>query len=216
MTDALETLLHRSAELHRALDDQLSRARFDDSIHTDLTLVPARLALEHGSGIAILVESGRLSSAGVLLRAQLEATIRAAWLLYVASDEWIEKYLEKARDNPHRDPGSTPAVDEMIKAIERKAAEGLAPSALAPQLRVLKEGAWHSLNSFVHSGLHPTLLQFSGYSAEAADAALRNANSLSVVAAMLIALLSGDEEVAESVKNLQPTFFDCCTPATPA
>ena len=38
----------------------------------------------------------------------------------------------------------------------------------------------------------------------------------SVVAAMLIALLSGDEEVAEGVRNLQPTFFDCCAPATPA
>jgi hypothetical protein len=163
-----------------------------------------------------LVESGHLSSAGVLLRAQLEATIRAAWLLCVASDEWVEGYLEKARSNPHKDPGSTPSVDDMIRGIESKASQGLAPKPLAPQLRALKDGAWHSLNSFVHSGLHPTLLQFEGYSVQAGDAVLRNANSLCVIAAMLIALLSGDEEVAEGVKNLQPTFFDCCTPATPA
>lgn len=211
MTVDFESLLGRTAELHRAIDGRLSPAKFDDSIHTELTLVPGRLALEHGVGIAMLVESGSLSSAGVLLRAQLEATIRAAWLLFVASDEWIERYLEKAQSNPAKDPGSAPSVDEMIDSISRKANEGAAPAALGPQLRVLKDGAWHSLNSFVHSGLHPTLLHFSGYSVETAEAALRNANSLSVIAAMLMALLSGDEAVAENIKKLQPEYLDCCT-----
>ena len=123
MPNALHGLLRRSEELHHALSDQLSRASVDDSTHADLTLATAQLAFEHGISIAVLVETGHLSSANVLLRAQLEATIRAAWFLYVATDEWIDGYLAKARSNPTKDPGCAPGVDDMIRAIERKAAE---------------------------------------------------------------------------------------------
>jgi hypothetical protein len=135
--DALHGLLRRSVELHHALSDQLSRASLDESMHADLTLSTAQLAFEHGISIAVLVKRGHLSSANVLLRAQLETTIRAAWFLYVATNEWIDGYLAKARSNPTKDPGCAPGVDDMIRAIERKAAEGLAPVGVAPQLRVL-------------------------------------------------------------------------------
>jgi hypothetical protein len=123
-TESLEGLLKRSAELHEALASYLATAEFDDTLHTDLTLATANVALEHGVSVAVLVEAGHLSSANAILRTQLEATIRAAWLLYVASDEWILGYVEKARQNPMKDPGSAPGVDEMIRGIERKAGEG--------------------------------------------------------------------------------------------
>lgn len=210
--DPLQSLLRRSAELHESIVGHLSQATVDDSWHTDLTLSTAQVALEHGISIAVLVETGHLSSANVLLRTQLEATIRAAWFLYVASDAWIDAYLMKARDNPMKDPGNAPGVDDMIGAIERKAAERLAPAGVAPQLRVFKEAAWGPLNSFVHSGIHPTILQQVGYSTENAAGTLRNANGLSIVAAMVIAALSGDASVAEGIKALQSAFLDCCPP----
>lgn len=210
--DVLDALFKRTLELHDALDDCLGNASFADTAHTDLTLSAAQLALEHAKSIAVLVQTGHVSSANVLLRAQLEATIRAAWFLCVPTDEWITGYLGKAQSNPTKDPSGTPSVDEMIRAIERKASDGLAPVGLAPQLKVLKDGAWAMLNSFVHSGIHPTMLQQIGYTTESADATLWNANGLSVVAAMLIALLSGDQTVAERIKMLQGPFLDCCPP----
>lgn len=211
-TKSLEELLHRTAELHQALVGHLAPAEFGESLHTHLTLSTAQVALEHGVSVAALVEAGHLSSANAILRAQLEATIRAAWLLYVASDEWMVGYVEKARQNPMKDPGSAPAIDEMIRGIERKAAEGLAPSAVAPQLRTFKEGAWGPLNSFVHSGIHPTTLQATGYPLDGALGTLMNANGLCVVCAMLIAVLSGDGNLTTGMNRIQSLFFDCCPP----
>lgn len=215
MPNALHGLLRRSVELHHAISEQLPRATIDDSMHADLTLSTAQLAFEHGISIAILVETGHLSSANVLLRSQLEATIRTAWFLYVATDEWIDGYLAKASSNPMKDPGCAPGVDEMIRAIERKATEGMAPAGVAPQLKVLKEGAWGPLNSFVHSGIHPTTLQVTGYPLDGALGTLMNSNGLSVVTAMLIAVLSGDATVAAGIQAIQSSFLDCCPPVTP-
>jgi hypothetical protein len=205
-------MLQRSAELHSTLSSHLAHAAFDDSIHTDLTLSTAQVALEHGVSIAILVETGHLSSANALLRTQLEATIRTAWLLYAASDDWITRYIEKARQNPLKDPGCAPGIDKMIQHIERKAGEGRAPVGVAPQLMVFKEGAWGPLNSFVHSGIHPTTLQTTGYPLDGALGTLMNANGLSVVSAMLIAVLSGDVDIANGIKGVQVSFLDCCPP----
>ena len=56
--------------------------------------------------------------------------------------------MEKAKQNPMKDPGCAPGIDDMIRTIERKADEGGAPKAVAAQVRVLKEGAWGPLNSF--------------------------------------------------------------------
>ena len=210
--DPLQSLLQRSAELHGALSGHLADAVFDNSIHTDLTLSTAQVALEHGVSVAVLVETGHLSSANAVLRTQLEATIRTAWLLYAASDDWITRYVDKARQNPQKDPGCAPGIDKMIQDVERKAAEGRAPVGVAPQLKVFKEGAWGPLNSFVHSGIHPTALQATGYPLEGAMGTLMNANGLSVVSAMLIALLSGNIEIANGINRVQASFLDCCPP----
>lgn len=210
--EVFDALLRRTVELHEALTKQLERASFDDSAHVDLTLSAAELALEHGISIAVLVETGHLSSANVLLRAQLEATIRAAWFLYVASDDWIQRYLDNATSNPSKDPGCAPSVDEMIRAIEKRAVEGMAHPAVAPQLKVLKDGAWASLNSFVHSGIHPTILKLQGYPLDSAGGTLRNSNGLCVVTAMLIALLSGDADICAGIQGLQRQFLDCGPP----
>jgi hypothetical protein len=209
---ALDALLQRSIDLHQALAGYLTRAAFDDTLHTELTLSTAKVALEHGVSVAVLVEAGHLSSANAVLRTQLEATVRSAWLLYVASDEWLAGYMEKAARNPMKDPGSAPGMDDMIRGIERKAAEGRAPVGVAPQLKVFKEGAWGPLNSFVHSGIHPTTLQATGYPLDGSLGTLMNANGLSIVSAMLIAVLSEDVDVANGIKDAQVSFLDCCPP----
>lgn len=172
--------------------------------------------MEHGMSVAVLVETGNLSSANAVLRAQLEATIRTAWLLYVAPDEWFVKYLEKARQKPMKDPRSAPGIDEMIRGIERKASDGLAPPAVAPQFRIFMDIAWGPLNSFVHTGIHPMTLQATGYPTDGALDTLKNANGLSVICAMFIAVLSGSSELATGMNPIQSSFLDCCQPPVPS
>jgi hypothetical protein len=92
-TEQLEHLLRRFAELHNALDAHLSNAAFDESTHTQVTLSTALVSLEHASSVCALVEAGHLVSANALLRTQLEATVRTAWLLYAATDEWLMRYF---------------------------------------------------------------------------------------------------------------------------
>jgi hypothetical protein len=213
--DVMQTLLRRSAELHEALARHLASAAFDDSNHSDLVWSTAQVALEHGVSVAVLVEAGHLTSANAILRVQLEATIRTAWLLYVASDAWIKRYTEKARQIRLKDPG-TPGIEEMIREIERKASEGLAPTAVAPQLKTFKDGAWGPLNSFVHAGIHPTTLQATGYPLDGALGTLVNANGLSVITAMLIAVLSQEVRLATGMKDIQVAFLDCCPPPVPS
>ncbi len=140
-TEELESLLGRSAELHNALDAHLSSADVDESAHTQVTLATALISLEHATSVCDLVKMGQLISANALLRTQLEATVRTAWLLYAASDEWLGRYVESARRNPLKDPGASPTVEDTIRAIERRATDGKAPAGVAPQLLILKQSA---------------------------------------------------------------------------
>jgi hypothetical protein len=210
--DTLQALLARSVKLQEAIGQCLSESSFDESAHAALTLSTAQVALEHGVSILVLVELGNLTSANVLLRAQFEASLRAAWFLYVATDDWIDNYLTKAKANPLKDPGCAPGPDDMIRAIERKASEGQAPAGVPAQFKSIKNAAWGPLNSFVHSGIQPTMFQLTGYSADGADGTLRNANALTAISAMFIALLGGDEERCQEVQRIQHQFLDCCPP----
>jgi len=209
-TEPLDELLQRTAELYRTLAEHLAPAEFDESPHAHFTLSTAQVAMEHGMSVAILVEAGQLSSANAVLRTQLEATVRAAWLLYVATDEWVIQYVEKATENPMKDPGFAPNMEEMIRQIERKASDGLAPSAVAPQFRIFKDLAWGPLNSFVHSGIHPTMLQTMGYPLDGAINTMKNANGLGVISGLLIAVLSGSQALAAGMNGIQSSYLDCC------
>jgi hypothetical protein len=80
------------------------------------------------------VEAGHLVSTNAILRTQLEAMVRAAWLLHAATDEWLERYFEPFRRKPMKDPGAPPNMEEMIRSIERRAAEGKAPAGVAQRV----------------------------------------------------------------------------------
>jgi hypothetical protein len=209
-SDPLKELLLRTSELYRALAEHLDPAEFDDSPHARFTHSTIVLAMEHGMSVMMLVEAGQLSSANAVLRAQLEATVRSAWLLYVATDEWVINYVEKAERNPLKDPNGAPTIEKTIQQIELKASKGLAPKAVAPQLRLFKELAWGPLNSFVHSGIHPTMLQTTGYPLDGALNTVKNASALAVICGMLIAALSGSQALVDGMNGIQAAYLDCC------
>lgn len=202
-----ERLLQRSAELHKALDEHLAGAEFDDSPHTRITLATSGVAVEHGVSICILTEAGNLTSANALLRSQFEATIRAFWLWLVATDDRIERYIRAVRENPLKDPNMSPGMDEMLKAI------GENDPKLAPQFVALKAAAWGPLNSFVHAGMQTVALQHAGFQFSVADGTVRNSNGLTTMAFGVMTALSGDHERAKGIGEIQRRFQDCCPPA---
>ena len=175
-----------------------------------LALGTASTALEHGIAILSTVQGGQLASASVLLRAQFEAVTRALWLHYCAEDRWIEDYFTTLRDNPARDPSNKIKMDEMLVVLHSRA-----PAAIARMLQPLKQSAWGPLNSYVHSGIHAVLHQHVDMTEDFADSTLRNGNGLAGMAAMLIAVSSGESDLIHAVAQIQLDHLDCLPPLNP-
>ena len=175
-----------------------------------LALGTASTALEHGLAILTTGHGCRRAAASVLLRAQFEAVTRALWLHYCADDPWIEAYFRSVRDNPNRDPGTDIKMQKLLDDLETHA-----PPAIARMLQPLKQGAWGPLNSYVHSGIHAIAHQHLDLTDDFADSTLRNANGLAGMAAMLIAMSSGDSEFVHRIAQIQHDHLDCLPPLNP-
>jgi hypothetical protein len=203
----LARALESSVAFYAALDDILGDKQEIASRRDVLTQGTIGTTVQHGISIVLLVQANQLASASVLLRAQFEALVRALWLHFVANDEWAEKYLAKVQADPHKDPGNSRNMDEMLKDLATKA-----PRGIASKLQPLKDAAWGPLNSYVHSGIHPIVHQHTGVSAEFALATLLNANGLTGMAAMLAAETLGDQQKVLSILDAQLAHLDCLPP----
>jgi hypothetical protein len=82
-------------------------------------------------------------------------------------------------------------------------------------LRALKDGAWKPLNSYVHGGIHPVTQQHRGYTDDYVSQTLRNANGLSMMAVMLLAVMSGDAKSVAAIRQLQLDHLECLPPLAP-
>ena len=203
----LARALESSVAYYAALDDILGDRQEIGSHRDLLTQGTIGTTLEHGISIVLLVEATQLASASVLLRAQFEALVRALWLHFVADDAWAEKYLARVQAEPHKDPGNSRSMDEMLKDLATMARPGI-----ASKLQPLKDATWGPLNSYVHSGIHPIVHQHGGVSAEFALATLLNANGLTGMAAMLAAETLGDQQKVLSILDTQLAHLDCLPP----
>jgi hypothetical protein len=205
----LAALARRSADLLDALESALKDVALNPSIRTDVAVSTSNVAIEHGVSIVSLAGAGHLSSASVLLRTQFEAVTRALWLAFAANQSWLDDYLGAAGENPHKDP-KAPRMDEMLADISKNA-----PASIAPQLTRLKEYAWGPLNSFVHSGVHPTTLQRVGYPLRAVTGTIMNSNALTTLAFATIAVFTGDKDLMKRLSGLQLQYRDCLPPLHP-
>jgi hypothetical protein len=203
----LAAVLARSADLYRALHAVLGDTLEVETPRDLLTQGTCSVAIEHGRSVCVLVDMENVASAIVLQRAQFEAVVRSLWLHDLATDEWIDRYFAAAKANPLKDPNQSPKMPEMLSA--------LADSRHAPAVRMLntlKEAAWGPLNSYVHSGIHPIMQHHAGFPPEYAIQVLRNSNGLSGMAATLMALQTGDADIAMAVRDAQLENLDCLPP----
>lgn len=179
----------------------------DGTARSQLAMSMSTIAIEHGISLRVLVTLESLASAIALLRVQFETVTRALWIHFAALEKRIDKLAELIVSGSLKEPPNAPSMSEMLDALEKTA-----PIAISKMLGELKEGAWGPLNSYIHTGIHPLMQAHRGYPPEYAIQTLRNANGLSTMAAMLMAVLSGDGRITRQVRDIQLAHLECLPP----
>jgi hypothetical protein len=144
-------------------------------------------ALEHHRAIVLLTANVLYGSAAALVRLLFEAYVRGVWLFHAASDEEIGQF---------KDDKLNKAFGELIADLEN--VEPFKGGTLSH----VKEVSWKAMNSLTHSGLSQVARRITSdaimpnYTDEELKDVLETANSLGVLAAIDIADMAGNEELA--------------------
>lgn len=201
----LDALLSQSVVLHTAIDKHRDQLGLHPGNRYFLSATASVISLEHAMGILTLIERGGFTSTFALFRVQYEALTRAIWLLYGASEHWVEKLSAPLTTENAKKANEGPMLSKMLEEIQ-----GKAPDVVTAQLKEFKEYSWKALSSFIHVGLHPLKRKAEGYPAELIERVLRQSNGLSLMATMLLTVLSGDHRQQGKVSALQVEFAACC------
>lgn len=164
------------------------------------------LSLEHASGALILVDQGLFPSAYALMRPQFESLVRGIWLLYAATDNWVEKLGEPLTVENAKRANEGPMLADMLKGLDNSAG---APKPLVEQLKQYRDVTWKALNSFSHGGLHPLSRTITGYPEQLTYDVLRNSNAVVAIAAQLSSILTGNPESMNTIRRLHKEYADC-------
>ena len=84
----LKDRLLQTDRLYETVSAILAAAGRDGSQRSQLAESLCTITLEHGYSIRALIELDHVTSAIVLLRAQLEANVRSLWIHFAATDKW--------------------------------------------------------------------------------------------------------------------------------
>jgi len=212
--EALDRALARAEELDEALMRAIDAAHFrpyDASDRISASVSAASVALEHGRALRVLVADGLPTAALSLMRLQHEALTRALWLLYAADDPAISKLSAPLSKEAESAAGKLPMLADMLKQLASKPAAAQAVTGLL----AFKDNNAAALNSFVHGGIHALQRQAQGYPVPLIVGALRNCNGLMVMAAMMLAVLTGRQPLVHAVSQLKATFAYELPPVLP-
>ncbi len=199
-----QRILAASEDLAERLAAVLMAPAYDDSQRIRVSHLASSVALEHGNACRMLLAVGMVPSGLVVHRAQYEATVRAVWVLYAASETHVRKLATTLAVEAEQEAKNLPLVAEMMVVLSTKA-----PPPAYQALANFKENSWKALNSFVHAGIHSLQRQKSGYPVQLVEQILRNCNGLAVVAGMQAAVLTGNQQLVRQVGALQTTHGEC-------
>ncbi len=209
--DDLNRLLGRSAELEATLTEFQALKPFDQSDRRASARVMCGVSFEHAESVKMLLATGNFTSALGLLRLQYEALVRAFWLLYAATDDIVSALMSELTHESARKADKIPMLGEMLKALD-----GKAPAEAISQLQEFREYSWKPLSSFVHGGIHAVSRHSKGYPVGLLCQTVRASNGVSVMAGMLLVMLSGDRNQRGKLPKIQMEFADCMPPMKPS
>lgn len=198
-------LVERTAAFHEQVQQHVQtltpypEQRFISAFQSGL------LSLEHAVSAQVLFEQGLFSSAIALTRPQFESLVRGIWLLHAASKNWVTKLSEPLTMESAKRANEDEGLAEMLKQLEGNPD---APAGIVAQLREYKEATWKAMNSYAHGGLHPLSRTMSGYPAQLIYDVIRNANAVVALTAQLLAILSGNPQNMDPVRQMHKDFMD--------
>lgn len=204
--ERLITLLGRTAQFHEAVHAHIGNLVPAEGTRYLTAFQAALLSLEHASGAYVLIGQGLFPSAYVLLRPQYECLVRGIWLLYAASDAWVEKLSEPLTLENAKRANEGPMLAEMLKQLE---SNPNSPAPIVEQLKQYRDVTWRALNSYSHGGLHPLSRTLTGYPAQLTYDAVRNSNAVLALTTQLASILSGDPINMVPVRRFHIEFADC-------
>lgn len=204
--ERLITLLGRTAQFHEAVHAHIGNLVPAEGTRYLTAFQAALLSLEHASGAYVLIGQGLFPSAYLLLRPQYECLVRGIWLLYAASDAWVEKLSEPLTLENAKRANEGPMLAEMLKQLESNPSS---PAPIVEQLKQYRDVTWRALNSYSHGGLHPLSRTLTGYPAQLTYDAVRNSNAVLALTTQLVSILSGDPINMAPVRRFHIEFADC-------
>lgn len=145
------------------------------------------LVIEHHAGIVQLLTSRIYASAFALVRCEFECLVRGAWIYHCASNQEIERFIEKDKIEPK--------VAELIKAIEEK------PEFKVGVFSTVKNAAWEAMNGYTHGGIHQISRRQKGsyiepnFGSDEILEVIRISGVLALIALGQIALIAGLNEL---------------------
>lgn len=166
------------------------------------------LSLDHWQAIRVLFAHGQAISALALLRCQFEATVKAFWFHFAATDEKVDRFgnAQASEEGLLKEPSSK-TIAEMIKAMTEHA-----PAQVVRQLKEFNDSSLKPLHSFVHGGHYAAVATVLGKRAVPEDhlvMMLRQSNGLAAMIAMLSSVESGDAVLVQRVIQVQLTHLPC-------
>lgn len=157
----------------------------------------------------VLLEVGTPNSAAVLLRSQYEALLRAAWLLYAASEPHLDKLSTALTAESGAKAKNAKGAEDMLKELEALLVATPTLRGLVVPLREIRDVSWAAMNSYAHGGLHPLARTREGFPLKLAADLLKNSNGMLHMAARLLARLTPSADMVTRMEAAFAGFEDC-------
>jgi len=177
---------------------------YDTSTRTEASKIMCSVSFEHAESAKMLLASGNFTSGLGLVRLQYEAFVRAMWLYFAATETAVSKLMADLTSENSRKAEKLPMLSEMLQKLE-----GKAPQVALDQLLEFKEYSWKPLSSYVHGGIHAINRHSVGYPKPLVVQALKASNGVSVMAGMLLIIISRDRSQSGKMPKLQFDYKDC-------
>ena len=201
-----DLFLGRVADFHQTVAENVAELDPHPEPRYGLAFQSALLSIEHGSAAYVLIASRFHAPAYSLLRTQFETLVRGIWLMYAASDSWVEKLNQPLTVESAESTKDALMLDKMLKGLRGSEP---APQALLDQLEACRDVIWKALNSYTHGGFHPLARLETGYPLQLSYDVLRNSNAIVALASQLAAIVTGDPKNMIPVRKLHIEFADC-------
>lgn len=205
----LDQVLARSHTFAECLSAEIEAAKSAvGGDRAEAARAAAVLTFEHAHALRVLFEAKTPNSAAGLLRLQYEALLRAAWLLYAATEGQLGKLSVPLTAASAAAAKNIPGANDMLDSLEKQLNTEPQLRGLVAPLRELRDSAWVPMNGFVHGGFHALARTQGGFPLQLAIDVVKLSNGMLHLAGRLLAVLTASDQVIRRVDAAYRDFED--------